>query len=175
MQLIPLKNFNIQTCFIQFLWFFRLRCWFKAQIISWIHLSQPNAYKLMCFDRNINGNRDVKFFECRDYWSLYWRKNLTLLKECRRSFFSWYGEIKTSSIIKFAHCVQHQQSNQVIMMLGKSTRGQRVRLNCYVFDTDRFLTDPDSPQSACDMDQLFLLPGKAFILSYSKEKQKTKT
>ena len=20
----------------------------------------PNAYKLMCFDRNINGNRDVK-------------------------------------------------------------------------------------------------------------------
>ena len=50
------------------------------------------------------------------------------------------------------------------MMLGKSTRGQRVRLNCYVFDTDRFLTDPDSPQSACDMDQLFLLPGKAFIL-----------
>ena len=76
--------------------------------------------------------------------------------------------------MKFVHCVQHQQSNQVIMMLGKSTRGQRVRLNCYVFDTDRFLTDPDSPQSACDMDQLFLLPGKAFILSYSKEKQKQK-
>ena len=46
------------------------------------------------------------------------------------------------------------------MMLGKSTRGQRVRLNCYVFDTDRFLTDPDSPQSACDMDQLFLLPDR---------------
>ena len=64
--------------------------------------------------------------------------------------------------------MQHQQSNQVIMMLGKSTRGQRVRLNCYVFDTDRFLTDPDSPQSACDMDQLFLLPGKAFILSFQK-------
>ena len=31
----------------------------------------------MCFDRNINGNRDVKFFEC-DYWSLHWRKNITL-------------------------------------------------------------------------------------------------
>ena len=71
--------------------------------------------------------------------------------------------------------MQHQQSNQVIMMLGKSTRGQRVRLNCYVFDTDRFLTDPDSPQSACDMDQLFLLPGEAFILSYSKEKHKKNT
>ena len=53
-------------------------------------------------------------------------------------------------------------------MLGKSTRGQRVRLNCYVLDTDRFLTDPDSPQSACDMDQLFLLPGKAFIFSFQK-------
>ena len=63
MQLIPLKKFNIQTCFFQFLWFFRLKCWFKGQIISRIHLSLPNAYKLMCFDRNINGNRDVKFFE----------------------------------------------------------------------------------------------------------------
>ena len=31
----------------------------------------------MCFDRNINGNRDDKFFEW-DYWSLHWRKNLTL-------------------------------------------------------------------------------------------------
>ena len=29
--------------------------------MSRIHLSLPNAYKLMCFDRNINGNRDVKF------------------------------------------------------------------------------------------------------------------
>ena len=64
MQLIPLKNFNIKTCFIQFLWFFRLKCWFKGQIVSRIHLSLPNAYKLMCFDRNINGNRDVKFLEC---------------------------------------------------------------------------------------------------------------
>ena len=78
MQLIPLKKFNIQTCFFQFLWFFRFKCWFKGQIISKIHLSLPNAYKLMCFDRNINGNRDVKFFEW-DYWSLHWRKNLTLV------------------------------------------------------------------------------------------------
>ena len=34
--------------------------------MSRIHLSLPNAYKLMCFVRNINGNRDVKFLEC-DY------------------------------------------------------------------------------------------------------------
>ena len=61
MQLIPIKKFIIKTCFIQFLWFFILKCWFKGQIISRIHLSLPNAYKLMCFDRNINGNMDVKF------------------------------------------------------------------------------------------------------------------
>ena len=59
MQLITLQNFNTQTCFSQFLWFFSLKCWFKGQ---WM----PNSYKLMSFDRNINGNRDVKFLEC-DY------------------------------------------------------------------------------------------------------------
>ena len=80
MQLIPLQNFIIKTCFIQFLWFFRLKCWFKGQIISRIHLSLPNAYKLMCFDRNINGNRDDKFFDW-DYWSLHWPKKLTLIKK----------------------------------------------------------------------------------------------
>ena len=85
MQLITLKKFNIKTCFIQFLWFFRLKCWFKGQIISRIHLSLPNAYKLMCFDRNINGNRDVKFFGC-DYWSLHWRKNLTLSNKLHLSY-----------------------------------------------------------------------------------------
>ena len=57
---------------------FRLKCWFKGQIISRIHLSLPNAYKLMCFDRNINGNRNVVFFEW-DYWSLHWRKKFTLV------------------------------------------------------------------------------------------------
>ena len=36
--------------------------------MSRTHLSLPNAYKLMCFDRNINGNKDVKFLEC-DYLS----------------------------------------------------------------------------------------------------------
>ena len=46
-------------------------------MMSKIHLSLPNAYKLMCFDRNVNGNRDVKFLEC-DKWSLHWYENLTL-------------------------------------------------------------------------------------------------
>ena len=32
----------------------------------------------MCFDRNIIGNRDDKFFDW-DYWSLHWPKKLTLL------------------------------------------------------------------------------------------------
>ena len=66
MKLIPLKNFNIKTCFFQFLWFFRLKCWFKGQIISRIHLSLPNAHKLMCFDRNVDGNRDVINCLCND-------------------------------------------------------------------------------------------------------------
>ena len=64
MQLITLQNFNNQTCFSLFFWFFSLKCWFKGQIISRIHLSLSNAYKLMCFDRNINGNKDVKCLEC---------------------------------------------------------------------------------------------------------------
>ena len=61
MQIIPIKNLNIKKVVPQFLWFFRLKCRFKGQIISRIQLSLPNAYKMMCFDRNINGNRDVKF------------------------------------------------------------------------------------------------------------------
>jgi len=77
MQFITFQNFHIQTCFCQFLCFFSLKCWFKGQMMSRIHLSLPNVYKLMYFDRNINGNRDVKFLEC-DKWSLHWYKNLTL-------------------------------------------------------------------------------------------------
>ena len=77
MQFITFQNFHIQTCFCQFLCFFSLKCWFKGQMMSRIHLSLPNVYKLMCFDRNINGTRDVKFLEC-DKWSLHWYKNLTL-------------------------------------------------------------------------------------------------
>ena len=61
MQIIPIKNLNIKKVVPQFLWFFRLKCRFKGKIISRIQLSLPNAYKMMCFDRNINGNRDVKF------------------------------------------------------------------------------------------------------------------
>jgi len=79
MQLITLQNFNIQTCFSQFLSFFSLKCWFKGQIISRIHIGLPNAYKLMCFDRNINGNRDVKFLEC-DY---------LLVQRCVKPTLAW--------------------------------------------------------------------------------------
>ena len=64
MQIIPIKKLNIHTCFFQFLWFFRLKCWFQGQIIPRIHLILINAYTQMCFERNINGNRDVNFLEC---------------------------------------------------------------------------------------------------------------
>ena len=45
--------------------------------MSTIHLGLPNAYKLMSFDRNINGNRDVKILEC-DYLSVQRFVKLTL-------------------------------------------------------------------------------------------------
>ena len=54
------------------------KCWLKGQIISRCHLGLPNAYKLMCIDRNIIRNRDDKFFDCWDYWSLHWWKKTTL-------------------------------------------------------------------------------------------------
>ena len=77
-QLITPHNFNIQTCLSHFLWFFSLKFCFKGQIISRICLILPNAYKLMCFDRNINGKRDVKFLEY-DYLRLQQCKKLTLV------------------------------------------------------------------------------------------------
>ena len=46
-QLITLQNCNIQTFFSQFLWFFSVKCWFKGQIISRIHLSLPNVYSVL--------------------------------------------------------------------------------------------------------------------------------
>ena len=47
-------------------------------MISRIHLGLPNAYKLMCFHRNINGNRDVKFLG-RDYLLVQQSMKLTLI------------------------------------------------------------------------------------------------
>ena len=43
MQIIPIKKFNIQSYFFQFLWLFRWKCWFQGQIIPRIHLILPNA------------------------------------------------------------------------------------------------------------------------------------
>ena len=77
MQLITSQNFNIQTCFSHSFWFFSLKCWFKGQIISRLHLGLPNAYKLMCFYRNNNGNMDVKFLRC-DYFLVQRCMKLTL-------------------------------------------------------------------------------------------------
>ena len=84
MQIIPIKNLNIKKVVLQFLRFFRLKCWFKGQTISRIHLSLPNAYILMCFDRNINGNRDVKFlvwlFACATVHETHFTRNYGLKK-----------------------------------------------------------------------------------------------
>ena len=40
----------------------------------------PNAYKLMCFYKNVNGNRDVKFLEC-NYLLVQRCVKLTLVRE----------------------------------------------------------------------------------------------
>ena len=45
--------------------------------MSRIHISLPNAYKMMLFDRNVNGNRDVKFLEF-DYLLVQQSGKLTL-------------------------------------------------------------------------------------------------
>ena len=54
-------------------------------MISRIYLSLPNAYKLMYFDRNINGNRDVKFLigiigHCTDQRTLLYLPTYFFLK-----------------------------------------------------------------------------------------------
>ena len=59
-------------------------------MISRIHLNLPNAYKLMCFDRNINGNMDVKLLiaiigHCTDQRKLLYERN-TLLKRTPNKF-----------------------------------------------------------------------------------------
>ena len=35
----------------------------KVRYYVEVTFSLPNAYKLLCFDRNINGNRDFEFLE----------------------------------------------------------------------------------------------------------------
>ena len=42
------------------LWFLRLKSEFKGQIVFKFDLGLLNAYKLMYFYRNINGNKDDK-------------------------------------------------------------------------------------------------------------------
>ena len=63
-------------------------------LISRIHLILPNAHKLMCFDRNINRNRDVKFLRACLKLTLVEKKGsivglFSLLgeKKCRWDFF----------------------------------------------------------------------------------------
>ena len=90
-QLIIFQNFNIQTCFSQF----------KGQMISRIHLILHNAYKLVCFDRNINANRDVKFLEC-DYLLVQQCMKLTLDKKDFRVHLHFPGRCKNSRNNKFA-------------------------------------------------------------------------
>ena len=62
----------------------------QVHSISRIHLILPNAFKVMCFDRSINGYRDVKFLEC-DYLLVQRCVNFTLLNRVNVSLWkhSW--------------------------------------------------------------------------------------
>ena len=56
--------------------------WLDFAILPGLALHQfqlqlPTAYKLICFDKNINGNRDVKILEC-DYLLVQRCTKLTL-------------------------------------------------------------------------------------------------
>ena len=61
---------NFSYCFIQFLWFFSLKRWFKGQIISRgiskIHFWPAQYIQTHVCDRIINGKKDVKIF----FWKL---------------------------------------------------------------------------------------------------------
>ena len=53
----------------------------------------------MCFDRNINGNRDVKFLEC-DYLLVQWCVKLTLAMKFTNSLVCTFG-IASENIYAF--------------------------------------------------------------------------
>ena len=110
---------NIQTCFSQFLWFFSLKFWCKGQIISIINLILPNAYKLMCFDRNIYGNSDVKFLEC-DY---------LLEQQWSITYFStgWDNQTPKSPLLQKHLKIMKARYPCLIVHISKGM------INCYVY------------------------------------------
>ena len=117
MQIIPIKKFNIQTCFFQFLWFFRLKCWFQGQIIPRIHLILPNAYRQMCFDRNINGNRDVKFLigiigQCTD------ERNILYHMYCTYTYRMFILRIHQKIYKKHKNCNMHMHNLWPVVFKG---------------------------------------------------------
>ena len=65
-------------------------------MISRIHLGLPNACHLMCFDRNINGNMDVKFLGC-DYLLVQWWVKLTLV--FKEIMIKKIEQVKSDSVI----------------------------------------------------------------------------
>ena len=95
-------------------------------MMSRIHLSLPNAYKLMCFDKNINGNGDDKFFEW-DYWSLHWPRKLTLVSTEKSSGFRW----KKASLGVRSPCLQHYSQNPNHRWMGE--RKGRRKLSYFYF------------------------------------------
>ena len=91
-------------------------------MISRIHLSLPNAYKLMCFDRNIYGNRDVKFLigiigHCTDERNLLQQPS-SCLCTCGLSLLSPYFSKETISQTLMPH--SREPPLLVVSMLKKT-------------------------------------------------------
>ena len=75
----------------------------------------PNIYKLMCFDRNINGNRDVKFLEC-DYWSLHAQKEESHFSKFLSVFFRFLiSTRKILCLIQYAQFVVYHSTTPTAM------------------------------------------------------------
>ena len=105
-------------------------------MISRIHLSLPNAYKLMCFDRNVNGNRDVKFLIGIICILLHRPKKLTLV---HRSVFTApekpyiKGQVISKGFFGFFNFFRktnkntsHISKNEFICLLFGTTHGLTI-------------------------------------------------
>ena len=98
-----------------------------------IHLSLSNAYKLMCFDRNINGNKDVKFL---GVWLIAW----ALICETHFSFESslplpiiWYCNIQVTTN-KFLLLKQCAVLTHNLLLLHHFERQQNIAPKSGIFD-----------------------------------------
>ena len=106
-------------------------------MISKIHFGLPNAYKLMCFNRKINGNWDVKILEC-DYLLVQWCVKLTLgrskMGEKRRT--SFMDVPKANKCHRFVHSAKKHsvcRRKRQLKFTIKNTLSQKLHISLIWF------------------------------------------